>query len=333
MISVIVPVYNVGPYIRRCLDSILAQTERDIEVILIDDGSTDGCGEICDGYAHADDRVRVIHNENRGLAATRNTGLELANGEYISFIDSDDWIEPETFSELLKAASATGADIVAGGRCMEYAGKTVTPKKQDDPFLVFRGDELLAPYAKGIFCDVVWNKIYRRECFSGIRFPEGFAYEDIATTWVLMKKLAENGGTIASLSQVFFHFRMRKSSLSHTLSLRNIEDAWNAYIAKYEALNMYPEDLLPGCIAVIGKMWRSYSTLSREEKKKAGSVVREMQAFSKNHIRQVMRSRIRPRYKLFCLVSQSASPVIMRLCHMAADLLSKLRPARSELFD
>ena len=115
MIIVIVPVYNVGPYIRRCLDSILAQTERDIEVILIDDGSTDGCGEICDGYARADGRVRVIHNENRGLAATRNTGLELANGEYISFIDSDDWIEPETFSELLKAASANGADIVAGG--------------------------------------------------------------------------------------------------------------------------------------------------------------------------------------------------------------------------
>ena len=101
MISIIVPVYRVEPYLRQCIESILGQTYRDIEVLLIDDGSPDHSREICDEYAEKDGRVRVFHTENRGLSAARNLGLQEAKGEYIGFVDSDDWIEPEMYEVLL----------------------------------------------------------------------------------------------------------------------------------------------------------------------------------------------------------------------------------------
>ena len=103
MISVIVPIYNVEPYLRRCVDSLLGQTYADFEVILVDDGSPDNCGAICDMYEARDDRVRVIHKPNGGLSDARNAGLEIARGEYIAFVDSDDWVTPDYLERMLEA--------------------------------------------------------------------------------------------------------------------------------------------------------------------------------------------------------------------------------------
>ena len=111
LISVIVPVYNVEPYLRRCIDSILAQTYENLEIILVDDGSPDRCGEICDEYARLDRRIRVIHQENSGVSAARNAALAVAEGEYIGFVDSDDWIEPNMYEEMYEAILATDSDI------------------------------------------------------------------------------------------------------------------------------------------------------------------------------------------------------------------------------
>ncbi len=120
MISVIVPVYNVEPYLAGCLDSILSQTYRDLEILLIDDGSTDRGGTICDEYAAKDPRIRVFHTENRGLSAARNRGLDEAKGEYVGFVDSDDRIDPDMFEYLLEAAERTGADVTECGVFVEY---------------------------------------------------------------------------------------------------------------------------------------------------------------------------------------------------------------------
>ena len=115
MISVIVPVYNVEPYLRKCLDSILAQTYRNLEILVIDDGSTDGSGRICDEYAGRDERIKVFHTENHGLSCARNLGLDNANGEWIGFVDSDDWIEPDMYEVLLPWAGKTAtADVECG---------------------------------------------------------------------------------------------------------------------------------------------------------------------------------------------------------------------------
>ena len=115
MISVIVPVYKVEPYLRQCVDSILDQSYEDLEVLLIDDGSPDNCSEICEEYARLDDRVKTFHTENRGLSSARNYGLQQAKGEFVGFVDSDDWIEPDMFMNLLQRMEEAGADFCVCG--------------------------------------------------------------------------------------------------------------------------------------------------------------------------------------------------------------------------
>lgn len=143
-ISVIIPVYNVEAYLRRCLDSVISQHYADIEIILVDDGSSDNSGDICDEYASKDDRIRVIHQENMGLYGARNTGLEVAVGEYISFIDSDDWIEAGTYAYMIKIIDSYYPDIIRFGFKKVLNGKNVMEKKM--------------PYREGIYQEAnIWE--------------------------------------------------------------------------------------------------------------------------------------------------------------------------------
>ena len=130
LVSVIIPVYNVSRYLPQCFESVISQTYRNLEIIVIDDGSTDDSGSICDQYAEKDDRIHVIHTDNRGLASARNLGLENVSGKYILFIDSDDWIEPQTIETFIGAALKTEADIVIARYCSEYMYNNpyITPK-------------------------------------------------------------------------------------------------------------------------------------------------------------------------------------------------------------
>ena len=129
-ISVVIPIYNVEKYIERCIDSVLNQTYMNLEIILVDDGSPDRCGEICDNYAQIDKRIRVIHKENGGLSSARNAGLRIATGDYISFVDSDDWIEPHMYETLLKNAINYKAQISSGGVTdLVEKGETYIPIK------------------------------------------------------------------------------------------------------------------------------------------------------------------------------------------------------------
>ena len=179
MISIIVPVYNTEPYLPQCLDSILAQTYTDLEILLIDDGSTDRCGEICNQYAARDPRIRVFHTENRGLSAARNLGLDQAKGDYIGFVDSDDWIEPDMYEVLLQKAEETKADIVECGVYLEYPGKTEERKRKNQ---IMSGSKAIYELLNGYLSDCVWDKIWNSKCFRQIRFPEGRVHEDTAIT-------------------------------------------------------------------------------------------------------------------------------------------------------
>lgn len=132
LFSIIVPMYNVERYLPECVESISAQTLRDIEIILVDDGSPDRCGEMAEQYARADERIRVVHRRNGGLGSARNSGLEVARGEYIGFVDSDDWVEPEMYEKLYEAASHTAAQIVFAGMKVVGNGKVV--QKYEHPY-------------------------------------------------------------------------------------------------------------------------------------------------------------------------------------------------------
>lgn len=190
MISVIVPVYKVEPYLRRCVDSILAQTYTNLEVILVDDGSPDNCGTICDEYASKDSRIKVIHKENGGLSSARNAGIEVATGQYIAFVDSDDWIDADMYEKLLNLLIEHNADVAEGGYRFYRPWKTQN-KTLDCPntqqINVYSERDLLQRFYFGpdVFGDIavmVWNKIYKACLLQRFRFCEGIVYEDAEFT-------------------------------------------------------------------------------------------------------------------------------------------------------
>ena len=182
-ISVIVPVYKVEKYLHRCVDSILAQTFTDFELILVDDGSPDNCGAICDEYAQKDSRVVVIHQENGGLSAARNAGIdwsfEHSDSEWIYFADSDDWIHPKSLEALMDGAEKTGCSVVIGGF---ESTKGEEPIVDETAFAVVVWD--VSAYFRRYTGNaiVAWGKLYRKESFRSIRYPVGKIHEDEFTT-------------------------------------------------------------------------------------------------------------------------------------------------------
>lgn len=179
-ISIIVPVYNVQKYLPRCLDSILSQTFQDLEILLIDDGSTDQSGELCEDYAKKDNRIRVIHKLNGGLSDARNAGIDIANGEYIAFVDSDDWIDSD-YCELLYDTAIKNKAMIAecSYRCV-YKDKIA--EETDNTGEVIIGDEIFALTGElewRYFKPVAWNKLYHSSIFKdGKRYPVGKYHED-----------------------------------------------------------------------------------------------------------------------------------------------------------
>ena len=179
LLSIIVPVYDVERYLPKCIDSILAQTFMDFELILVEDGSPDNCPALCDAAAEKDARIRVIHQKNGGLSAARNAGLDAARGEWIGFVDSDDYIAPEMYEVLYKAVQSTGADLAlcdyaevdeTGAPCQSMH---IRLEKKD-----FTGRDLLKN-ATDSTIQPAWNKLYRRAIFVQLRYPEGKLNEDL----------------------------------------------------------------------------------------------------------------------------------------------------------
>ena len=182
MISVIVPIYNVSLYLRCCIESILNQTYTDLEIILVDDGSTDNSGIICDEYSLKDSRIRVIHQKNQGQSVARNKGIELAKGDWISFIDSDDWIEPTFYETFIELSSKYECDIFSCD--FRYRNNEVILSQSNDKLTVVHYD--LDSLIRGLLPNdpnikfVVWNKLWKRSLIDNIRFTTGQICEEIA---------------------------------------------------------------------------------------------------------------------------------------------------------
>jgi len=185
LISVIVPVYKVEPYLRKCVDSIIAQTYTNLEIILVDDGSPDNCGKICDEYAERDERVRVVHKENGGLSDARNAALNIMKGEYVVFVDSDDWILPDYVKDMYENLVKYESDISLSGTIYVYENN-----KKDMILAINDADGLYTQreavenlfYQKGIYPSA-YSKLYKVELFKNIRYPKGKWNEDSATTY------------------------------------------------------------------------------------------------------------------------------------------------------
>lgn len=218
MISVIVPVYNVEKYLARCVDSIINQTYKDYELLLIDDGSTDNSGVICDQYAKSDNRIRVFHKKNGGLSDARNYGLDRVNGEYITFIDSDDFVGADYLSYLYTMITERKADI----SIVSMMRTTSTEKSfcsSTHRCVEYMGDAALAAMIREKeFNESACAKLYKKELFDDIRYPKGKLFEDLLTVPFLIKS-----DTICVYSTIIlYYYYQRESSIMHTVDESNM---------------------------------------------------------------------------------------------------------------
>jgi len=241
-ISIIVPVYNVEPYIRRCLDSIVGQTYKNLEIIIINDGSTDNSGCICDDYAKKDTRVKVLHKNNGGLSSALNNGLNNISGDYIGFVDSDDWTEPYMFELLYNEAKKYNVPLCTATYFTNTgSNEIITDNKVIIPTGILSTKEILLHSIKRDsytgFCGYVWNKLYSTDIVkeSGVYFDENIRYAMDAlffTKFVLKSKC-----TGVYINKPVYHYFIRESSLSNKNPIENSKYAFAVYEAIADMLS------------------------------------------------------------------------------------------------
>lgn len=212
LISVIVPIYNVEKYIRKCIDGIISQSYTNLEIILVDDGTPDNCGTICDEYASKDKRIKVIHKSNGGLSDARNVAIDVMRGKYVTFIDSDDYIGTDYIMCMYKALIETDSDLAI----CEYAyiyedGKMINHPYNNKKRLVFNQEQALYELLNSKkYSNSAWGKLYTSDHFRNVRYPKGRLYEDVPTTY----KLFMQSSKIVFCADVQYYYLFRENAIS-----------------------------------------------------------------------------------------------------------------------
>lgn len=238
-VSIIVPVYNVAQYLCDCVESLLSQTYQNIEIILVDDGSTDQSGTICDQFQQRDSRVRVIHKENGGLSSARNAGIEIAAGDYFSFVDSDDWISRYMIERLLTAAVQANAEIAVCG-FFQVEEDAIVPDSMDRPVEILTAEQALEKLICCEIQDYAWNKLYARKLFSQVRYPVGRNYEDMFTTY----RLFLSSSQVVRIPDILYYYRIRSGSISNEKQQQKLlKNKADALLAQYERIDIIPREI------------------------------------------------------------------------------------------
>ena len=219
LVSIVVPAFNVGRYLPRCLDSLLSQTHRPLEIIVTDDGSSDDTAAVMHRYAHEHPEVHTVSQEHRGLGPARNAALSVARGEFVSMVDADDWVEPDFIADLLRMTQTTGADVAACGFTFDFWGLRVPfpflPRERD--FTGAQAAELSIHLTR--FPSFAWNKLYRRTLFNpdDPPFPNVF-YEDLATT----PRILLRATSVALTRRSYYHYCLRSDSITGNFGAKNV---------------------------------------------------------------------------------------------------------------
>ena len=214
MISVIIPVYNVERYLDRCLQSVVEQTFRDLEILVVDDGSTDSSGQLCDQWSEHDSRIRVIHKTNGGLSDARNAALDVMTGEFVFMLDSDDWLQRDAIAVLHGLLVDHGADIAVGGwrEVYEDAEMPETPSAPAQPRIYTRYEALRDIFYQKRLTHSAWGRLYRAELFDGIRYPVGRLYEDLAIAYPLYSRASK----VVQVDTPLYNYLQRSTSILGT---------------------------------------------------------------------------------------------------------------------
>lgn len=229
LISIIIPVYKVEKYLEKCIESVLKQTYTNLQIILVDDGSPDNCGKICDEYAKKDSRIEVIHKANGGLSDARNVGISKAKGRYIGFVDSDDYIKEDMYEILLNLIKKYDADVsicnlydvIDGNECIRNKENGIREYSRLDILKEVLLDKNIQSYA--------WNKLYKKELFDEIKYPIRKKYEDIGTTFYLFEKCNK----IVVTSEPEYYYLKRADSLVNNVTESTILDYTEIIIQRY----------------------------------------------------------------------------------------------------
>lgn len=277
LISVIVPIYNVEKYLQKCVDSIINQTYKNLEIILVDDGSPDNCPKMCDDYAEKDSRIKVVHKENGGLSDARNVGMEVATGEYVSFIDSDDYISLDFYETLLETIVDNDSDIVECGVVKFYENEKFD--KYNDDLKVTNYDTVDALdglISESPFKQHVWNKLYKSNIALDIPYAVGKLNEDEFWTYQIFGKAKK----VTRINKTMYYYFQRGSSIMgngyNIKRLDALEGKMNrqAYIEKnFPILTTKAKvDLYGSCIFAYQSVLKF---MSGKDKKKAGKIIKD----------------------------------------------------------
>ena len=251
LVSVIVPIYGVEKYLPCCLDSLQQQTYRNLEIILIDDGSPDGCGAICDRYAADDGRIRVIHQANGGLSAARNAGMEIMTGKYVTFVDSDDWLDPLAIEKMVEMADRYGVEMSAVRFQNVPEGKEPAPFEYKGIVRHYEKVDALETFLfAGHLSPCAWGKLWEARLWKDLRFPEGKLYEDQYTVY---KALDRIGDCVMTTDPLYF-YRKRPGSIGHSGFSAKKYELLDAVGQECEYISSrYPE--IRGTMAVARLSW------------------------------------------------------------------------------
>lgn len=247
LISIIIPIYKVELYIDKCIESILKQTWKNIEVILVDDGSPDKCGQICDEYAKKDTRIKVIHKDNGGLSDARNAGVEVATGNYIGFVDSDDWIDENFYEQLIDKMKKTGADIVAAGVKKVWEDGKMEIMTPFQEIQLSNQEAMKAIIEESFLKQPVWYKLYRADV-AQVKFKKGVLHEDNYWSYQVIAK----ANKVVVMPEPYYYYRQRSNSI---MSSQYSEKRLAAIDSKVQRQNFllqeYPELTDLGCMEML----------------------------------------------------------------------------------
>ena len=262
LISVIVPVYKVEKYLEKCINSILSQTYKNLEIFLVDDGSPDNCGKMCDEYAKKDNRIKVIHKQNGGLSAARNTALDVCTGDYITFVDSDDWVEPNYVEELYNALKKYNCDLSVCGLKRWFEDMTLESivDYKDRQQVFYDKDFYDLFFCKNEIKHHAWSKMYKKDIFKSLRYPVGRNYED---TYIITDICANiKTGAVIVQKPLYNYLVMRAGAITQVVSKKKFD--W--IYASRKNVDNTPKNTYANRIAAIG-LFYIYENLYKYMKK------------------------------------------------------------------
>lgn len=312
LISVIVPVYKVEDYLQTCVQSLQNQTYDNLEILLIDDGSPDNCPAMCDSYAARDSRIKVIHKPNGGLADARNAGLDHATGELIAFVDSDDWIAPETYAQMVQMLATDPAlDIVCCAAVRVRAGQEAEQTFVYYPTgTVKSGEEITCRILLDEIGSQVVKGLYKRMCWEGVRFPLGRLYEDIPTTYQAFMKAEKVG----FLQAPFYKYRANDESISNTPKAIKPYHIYLGFKSHYDCATVHFPQIAQRCCGKAAHYAIStYFHYCSERSPELETAAPEVRAFLDRHKQEILSNRGLRSSRAMALKLYYMSPGLFRL--------------------